>query len=157
MVVREQVIVHNGHAAVAGEPRLHERNSTVITPTRTIIGVLSAAVIGLGIALGVALADDDEPDGHMMDDGQGFAGMMSAMASLDSDAMLAHMKEVLGEDGFNRMQDHFRGGTPMAGMTEIDEMMHKMMDGMMAEMTADSNDILPPSDAHHETPTATSR
>lgn len=130
----------------------------MITPTRTIIGVLSAAVIGLGIALSVALAaGDGGSDGHVMDDEQGFAGMMSAMVDMDSDAMLAHMKEVLGEDGFNRMRDHFQGGTPMADMTEMDEMMHKMMDGMMAEMPADSNDILPPSDEHHETPTATSR
>ena len=129
----------------------------MITRTRTIVGVLSAAVIGLGIALGVALADDDEPDGHMMDDGQGVKEMTSAMASVDSDAMLAHMKEVLGEDGFNRMQDHFRSGTPVDGMTEMDGMMHKMMEGMMAEMPAGSNDSLPPSDAHHETPAATSR
>lgn len=110
------------------------------TLTRAIIGVLGVSVVGLGIGLGVALANEDGSDDDMMNDGQGSAGMMSAMASMDSE-MLAHMKEVLGEDGFNRMQDHLRGGTPMAGMTEIDEMMH----GMMAEMPADS------------TPTATSR
>lgn len=42
----------------------------------------------------------------------------------------------------------------MTGMTEVDEMMHRMMDGMMAQMPADSNNILPPSDQHHETPAA---
>lgn len=129
----------------------------MITPTRTIIGVLAVAVVGLGIALGVALTDDDGSEDHMMDDGQGVAGMMSAMADMDSDAMLEHMKEVLGEDGFNRMRQHFQEGTPTTEMAEVDEMMHRMMDGMMAKMPADSNNVLPPSDEHHETPTATNR
>lgn len=129
----------------------------MITPTRTIIGVLAAAVIVLGIALGVALASDDDQDADMITDVQGYAGMMSAMASMDSEAMLAHMKEVLGEDAFDRIEDHFRGGTPMADMSEIDQMMHMMMDGMMAKMPPDSESILPPLDEHHETPTATSR
>lgn len=79
----------------------------MITPTRTIIGVLAAAVVGLGTALGVALATDDGSDDHMMDGERGFAGMMSAMAFMDSDAMVAHMKEILGEDGFTRMRQHF--------------------------------------------------
>jgi len=134
-----------------------ERNGIMITPTRTIIGVLAVAVVGLGTALGIALADDGGSDDHVMDDGQRFAGMMSAMASMDSDAMLEHMKEVLGEDGFNRMRQHFQEGTPMNGTAEVDEMMHEMMDGMMAKMPADSNDVLPPSDGHHATPTTKNR
>ncbi len=132
----------------------------MITPTRVLIGILAVAVVGLAIALGVALAtDDDGPSDDMMNQGQGFAGMMSAMGSVDSDAMLDHMKEVLGEDGFNRMlqhlQDH-RAGASMSGMTEVDQMMHTMMDGMMAEMPADSNNIMPLGDPHHRTPTTTS-
>ena len=81
---------------------------------------------------------------------------MSAMGGADSDAMLNHMKDVLGDDGYNRMQQHFRdhqSGGSMSGMADIDQMMHAMMDGMMAEMPADSNDILPLGDPHHRTPT----
>ena len=130
----------------------------MITPTRVLIGVLAVAVVGLGIALGVALATDDDGSGdHMMSQGDGFAGMMSAMGETNSDAMLTHMKEVLGDDGYNRMQQHFRdhqSGAPTSGMTDIDQMMHTMMDGMMAEMPADSNDILPVGDPHHRTPAA---
>jgi hypothetical protein len=47
-------------------------------------------------------------DDHMMDDGQGFAGMMSAIGSMDSDAMLAHMKEVLGEEDSTECSSTFR-------------------------------------------------
>lgn len=118
----------------------------MITPTRATIGVLAVAVVGLGIALGVALATDDGSDDHRMDRGQGFPGMMSAMAERDSDAMLEHMKEILGDDGFKRMQQHFqdhRSGASMTGMTDIDQMMHTMMDGIMANMPADSNNMLP--------------
>ena len=118
----------------------------MITLTRAIIGVLGVAVVGLGIALGVALARDNRSDDHRMDRVQGAAGMMSAMADRDSDAMLEHMKEVLGDDGFKRMQQHFqdhRSGASMTGMTDIDQMMHTMMDGIMANMPADSNNMLP--------------
>ncbi len=120
----------------------------MITPARVTIGALLVAVAGLGVALGIVLAtdDDDDDDGHMMNQGQGIPGMMSAMADMDSDAMLAHMKEVLGEDGFQRMQQHFQdhpAGGAMTGMTDIDQMMHAMMDGMMAEMPMDANNMMP--------------
>ena len=63
--------------------------------------------------------------------------MMGAMGSMDSAAMLQHMKEVLGEDGFKRMQEHLQPhqqGGPVTSGTQIDQMMHTMMDGMMAQM-----------------------
>ncbi len=118
----------------------------MITPARATIGALLLVVVGLGVALGIVLATDDDDDGHMMNQGQGIPGMMSAMADMDSDAMLAHMKEVLGEDGFQRMQQHFQdhpAGGAMTGMTDIDQMMHAMMDGMLAEMPADANNMMP--------------
>lgn len=132
----------------------------MITPTRVLIGILAVAVVGLAIAFGVALAtDDDGSSDHMMSQGEGFVGMMSAMSGADSDAMLTHMKGVLGDDGYTRMEQHFRdhqSGVSMSGMTDIDQMMHTMMDGMMAEMPADSNDILPVGDPHHRTPAVAS-
>jgi hypothetical protein len=131
----------------------------MITPARAIIAILAVAVAGLGTALGIVLAtdDDDAATGRMAAQGRGVAGMMSAMAAMDSGAMLVHMKEVLGEDGFQQMQQHFRdhrSGAPMTGLTGIDQMMHAMMDGMMAEMPADADNMLPRS-GHSGMATAT--
>ena len=128
-----------------------------MTRTRATIGILGVAVVGLAVALGISLASAGD-DSHKQEAmGNGYAGMMGAMGTMDSDAMLARMKETLGAEGFARMQQHVqdhRSGTPATGMTDVDQMMHKMMDGMMAAMPADSSGILPQADAHHETPTA---
>jgi hypothetical protein len=129
--------------------------------TRIIVGGLLAAVVTLGAVLGVVLATDDgngdrDSRPHAMDTDDGFMGMMGAMAGMDSDAMLDHMRDVLGEDGYQRMLAHFqehRDGGPMTGDPEVDDMMHRMMDGMMQHMPADSGNIFPPgNDQHHETP-----
>jgi hypothetical protein len=126
-----------------------------------IIGVLGGLVVALAVALGVVIAIDD--DGMM--DGRGqmgsedsYAEMMQSMGDLDSDAMLDHMREVLGADDFQRMMDHLsdhRSGGPMTGDPNFDQMMHRMMDGMMQHMPADADNIMPPGrDEHHETPAA---
>lgn len=129
--------------------------------TKIIVGGLLAAVVALGAVLGVVLATDDgNGDGssmpHAMDQDDSFMGMMAAMGNLDSDAMLTHMRDVLGEDGYERMLDHFRDHRDrgrMAGDAQVDDMMHQMMDGMMQHMPADGDGILPPgNDEHHETP-----
>jgi len=119
-----------------------------------IVAVLGVLAIGLTIALGVTLAmrGDDDHDGMMMSGQAGYAGMMGAMGSSDSEAMLQHMKEVLGADGFARMQQHLsdhQGGGPMTGNPQIDQMMHSMMDGMMGQMPG-----LTTPDPHHPTPGA---
>jgi hypothetical protein len=141
---------------------------------RIFIGGLLVAVVTLGVVLGVVLATDDG-DGngnastHIMDNGDSFTGMMGAMGSMDSNAMLSHMRDVLGEDGYQRMLDHFRehkNGGQMTGDAEVDQMMHQMMDGMMQHMPMDSGGMMPGTpamqrqtpatnqpDAHHETPT----
>ena len=134
-----------------------EGMTRLITPVRATIAGLLLAVAGLGVALGVVLATDGDDDGHRMNQRQGVPGMMSAMADMDSDAMLAHMKEVLGDEGFRRMRQHFQdhgSGAPMTGMTDVDQMMHTMMDGMMAEMPADANNVIPRS-GHADMPTVT--
>lgn len=129
--------------------------------TRIIVGGLLAAVVALGVVLGVVLATDDgNGDGgsmpHATDTDDGFMGMMGAMAGMDSDAMLSHMRDVLGEDGYQWMLAHFqehRDGGPMTSDPEVDDMMHRMMDGMLQHMPADSDNIFPPgNDQHHETP-----
>ena len=131
------------------------------TQARIFISGLLVAVVGLGVALGVVLATDGSDDGDrttngMMNSNDGFAGMMGAMGSMDSDAMLSHMRDALGEEQYQRMLGHFRdhkNGAPMTGDPEIDDMMHRMMDGMMQHMPADSDNIFPPgNDQHHETP-----
>jgi hypothetical protein len=132
------------------------------TQTRMIIGVLGALVVALAVTLGVVIAMDDD-DGAMagrshMDADDSYAGMMQSMSDLDSDAMLDYMRDVLGADGYQRMMDHLsdhRTGGPMTGDPDVDQMMHRMMDGMMQHMPADADNIMPPGrDEHHETPAA---
>ena len=106
--------------------------------TRIVIGALVVAVIGLGVVLGLVMAmDDDMSNSSMMGAGSGYAGMMQAMGGMNSDAMLARMREVLGEDGYARMQEHMQqhqSGQGMMGDPSLDGMMHQMMDGMMSQM-----------------------
>jgi hypothetical protein len=59
--------------------------------------------------------------------------------------MLGHMREVLGPEGYQRMLDHIaehRRGGGMHGLG-IDGIMHQMMDGMMQQMPADRNNVMP--------------
>lgn len=130
-----------------------------------IVAALVAAVVGLTITLGLVIASDDDDGGGQMsgamdmtsDDAGNAAGMMQAMGAMDSDAMLEHMREVLGEDGYQRMlahlNDHRTNGGAMTGDAAMDETMHSMMDGMMQHMPAGANELVPPgTDEHHETP-----
>ena len=132
------------------------------TQAKVIIGVLGAVAVALAVTLGVVIAMDDDDTladrGHMNGD-DGYVGMMQSMGVMDSNAMLAHMQDVLGADGYRRMIAHVndhRAGGPMTGDASIDRMMHSMMDGMMQHMPADADNIMPPGrDEHHETPPAT--
>lgn len=112
----------------------------------TIAG-LSALVAVLAIALVAALASGDDDDGlSHMSQSSGYMGMMQGMGAMNSDQMLAGMREVLGPDGYQRMLDHIdehRRGGSMTGGTGMDSMMHQMMDGMMLQMPADRNNIMP--------------
>ena len=127
---------------------------------KIVVGALVAAVVGLGIAVGVMAAGDNHDSvamgSHMGGNDNGYQGMMGAMGSMDHDDMLKHMREVLGEDGYQRMLAHLadhRNGTPMTGNTGVDEMMHTMMDGMMGRMPVGGGTVLPPgNDQHHDTP-----
>ena len=130
---------------------------------RIIAATLAVVAIGLAISLGVVVARDDDDNSGSMGMGTGpsgdsFMDVMMSMGAQDSDAMLAHMEEILGEEGFGRMMQHLqnhREGGPMTGDVEVDAMMHQMMDGMMQHMPQDSQDILPPDiDQHHEPPVA---
>ena len=127
--------------------------------TTIAIGGLLAVVVGLGVALGVVLATDDANDagsvGHRMAAGDGSMGMMVAMGGMDSGTFVEYMRDVLGEDGFGRMLDHMRehrDGGPMTGDPTIDDMMHRMMDGMMEHMPADNGVMPGDPGTHHETP-----
>lgn len=107
--------------------------------SRILVGGLAATAAALAIALGVTLASADDGNDHvaMMMGQPGYAGMMGAMGAMDSPSMLQHMREVLGDDAFNRMEQHFRGhmsGSAMTDDAQIDQMMHTMMDGLMRQM-----------------------
>ncbi|MPZ50908.1 MAG: hypothetical protein GEU75_16680 [Dehalococcoidia bacterium] len=116
------------------------------TQAKVIIGGLATVVVVLSIALGVALASNDD-DGmrHMNFDGNGYMSMMQAMGNMDSDEMLAQMERILGAEDYQRMLDHIaehRRGGGMAGQG-MDGMMHQMMDGMMQQMPADRYNVMP--------------
>lgn len=103
--------------------------------------VLGLAVAGLSLALGLALAGDDDDSAAMRPGMSGYAGMMGAMAQMDSETMLQRMREVLGEDGYQAMLAHMaahRNGTAGDTAPGIDGMMHRLMDGMMSMMPPDA-------------------
>lgn len=126
-----------------------------------IVGLLVATVIGLAITVGVMATDDDHDNArsHMMGSDSGYQGMMGAIGEMDSADMLQHMREVLGEDGYQRMLAHMaqhQSGDAMPNDAGMDQLMHRMMDGMMGQMPMANGTVMPPgSDSHHETPTAT--
>lgn len=121
----------------------------------SVIGGLTVTVVVLSIALTVVITRDGAADqsgtaGTIamagMPMGGGHMGMMQAMARMDSDGMLERMREVLGENGYQRMLEHMtehRQGGPMASHPDIDEMMHRMLDGMFELMPADRNGVMP--------------
>ena len=117
---------------------------------KIIIAGLSAIIVALVIGLGFSLAmDGDDMDGNGMMGNTGnnhSMGMMQAMGNMNSDAMLEHMREVLGSDGYQRMQSHMRehrNGAQMPNGSSVDDMMHRMMDGMMQQMPDDRNNMMP--------------
>ena len=128
--------------------------------TKVIIGTLVVVSALLAAGLVVALTrDTDNGTAARMPMGMkdSYVGMMQAMGGMDSDAMLTHMQEVLGEDGYRRMLDHWashRAGGPMTGNPGADAMMHQMMDSMMQRMPADRGRLLP---LPATSPTATPR
>jgi len=112
---------------------------------RIIIAALSALAVVLAIGLVVSLAvNDGDNQGNMSDNHS--MGMMQSMGDMDSNDMLEHMREILGEDGYQRMlghmQDH-RNGSAMPSGSSIDDMMHRLMDGMMQQMPDDSGGNMP--------------
>lgn len=110
-----------------------------------ITAALSILAIVLALGLIVSLAMDND-DMHTNMNGNHSMGMMQAMGNMDSDAMLEHMREVLGESGFQRMLGHMaehRNGAGMPSGASVDEMMHRMMDGMMQQMPADRENMMP--------------
>ena len=117
-------------------------------PSWLVIGGLSAAVVVLSVALAIVVVRDDPDtvDTAQMPMGGGYMGMMQAMGRMDSDVMLTHMRDVLGDEDYELMlahlEEHRRGG-PMTRHPEVDEMMHRMFDGMLELMPADRGGVMP--------------
>lgn len=100
------------------------------------------AVLVVSIAVIAATSDDD----HMGRVNNDYMGMMGAMGRMDSDDMLARMHSILGEQDYQQMLAHMaahRAGGAMGDDAGINGMMHRMMDGMMQQMPADENDVMP--------------
>lgn len=117
--------------------------------------IIGALVLVIAImTVGLVVAASNGSGNNTMGDMAGMAmnmndpnvRMMEAMGSMNSDVMLTHMREVLGEEGYRRMLEHWgnhRAGGPMTGNPAVDEMMHQMMDSMMQRMPADRDRVLP--------------
>ena len=128
----------------------HWKENSMTRRAIAAITILGVSTVALAVALEVVLAtDDDSSGGDAHVTGNGYAGMMGAMAGMDSDAMLERMREVLGEAGYaamlQHMEDH-RDGTAGFMAPGIDGMMHQMMDGMMSMMPADGAGHMFPND-----------
>lgn len=116
------------------------------TQPKIIIAGLTAGVALLAVTLAVALSTGDDGGMGHMNQPNGYVGMMQAMGNMDSDGMLEQMREVSGPEGYQRMLDHIaehRKGGQTAGNASMDSMMHQMMDGMMQQLPADENNIMP--------------
>lgn len=115
--------------------------------------MLVIATMAVGLVASAANGTGNNTTGGMsgmsgmpMNTNDPYVGMMQAMGGMNSDAMLAHMRDVLGEEGYRRMQDHWRNhraSGPMTGDPAVDEMMHQMMDSVMQRMPADRDRMLP--------------
>ena len=76
----------------------------------------------------------------MTADMPGYAGMMGAMGSGDSDQMLERMREVLSDEDYAAMRQHLedhRSGNPMPSNADLDGMMHTMMGQVPGMMNSD--------------------
>lgn len=126
---------------------MNQRAKVIIGTLVVVVAILAGTLVAF-----VASGSDEDAAAMRMDGRDPYTGMMQAMGAMDSDAMLTHMREVLGDEGYRRMLDHWRNhraSGPMTGNAGVDEMMHQMMDSMMQRMPADRERILP-------LPTATS-
>ena len=115
---------------------------------QALVAVLGLAVVVLTVALVGVMRDSGMPGGAERNMGNRNAslGMMQAMGDMDSDTMLVRMREILGEDGNQRMLTHMqahRSGMNAGASPEIDGMMHQLMDGMMQQMPDDDGHRMP--------------
>jgi hypothetical protein len=98
--------------------------------------------IGLSAGLGIAAAQDDS---NPAPNGSGYMGMMASFGDMNSAAMLARMKEVLGDSAYQQMLQHMqadRSGANPADDPAIDQMMHRIMDGMLGQMPMGNSGIM---------------
>ena len=116
-----------------------QRTPWIVAGLAVVIAVLVVSVTAF-----VAMNGDD--DDHMGRIDNDYMGMMGAMGRMDSDDMLERMRSILGEQDYQQMLAHMaahRAGGAMRDDAGIDGMMHRMMDGMMQQMPADSDHIMP--------------
>lgn len=121
---------------------------------KLVVATMGIGFVVLTIALFVSMASGD---GHHNDQGDGYMDMMGAMGDMDSADMLAHMREVMGDEAFAKMEQHMTDHRlmPMTGNEDMDAMMHQMMDGMMDHMKGGETGSSGPHGDHHPTITPT--
>jgi len=109
---------------------------------------LGLGVVGLGTALAVVVATDDDPGTPASASGSTFAGcqmawgMMAGRGNWTPESMRSYMQSTLGADGYQAMLDHMRAhinGQDPSGY-RFDSPMHGMMDAMMGGWSRDDWD-----------------
>lgn len=110
------------------------------------IGILAAVALALGIGLTVVLATDSSTS-YWSSGNDPYYGMMGAMGHGDWQGMQRYMRQVLGEEGYQRMLEHMtsEGCDWSTGDDDLDRFMHDMSYGMMYR--AFNNGATPPAGA----------
>ncbi|HXH23237.1 MAG TPA: hypothetical protein VNN10_14525 [Dehalococcoidia bacterium] len=83
--------------------------------TQIVVGGLAAVALTLAVALGVVLAVDDHDRWHAMD-GAHHGAMPGGMEFSDWAAMQQRMREVMGDEAYQRMLGHMTDHAAMHGM-----------------------------------------
>jgi hypothetical protein len=119
------------------------RAASCILKQNVITGVIAAALVPLAAAL-ASISRMTTMECRTWAQEQRLHPDMQAMGNMDSDEMLARMRAILAPEGSEQMLDHMAehrgGGGAGPGM---DGMMHQLMDGMMQQMPADQNNVMP--------------
>jgi hypothetical protein len=104
------------------------------TSAKILIGGLGIAVAALAIGFGVLLAADmKKHDDYWMSGGGPYGAMMRAAGDGDWQSMQAYMRQVLGDDDYQRMREQMNVGHCWWSSRDanLDDFMHDVGYGMM--------------------------
>lgn len=105
---------------------------------------IAAAAIAAGVGVAVAHNGDGHMDGHTMMSGQ--------MMQMDPAAMQEHMKQVLGDEAYQKMQDAMKQAFGQEGYQQMLDKMAAGCDPSTMGSMMQGSTSMPGDEAHHATP-----